>query len=359
MSAIRADTGAWPWETRGVRILPVLHGRLEFARAVRAHLEVFQPDEVVVEIPGVLERSWFSALDQLPRRVSALRIELERDTVRWMLVEPSDACVEAGRWARERSLALRAGDLLLPDYSPRRERLPDPATLGEVGYAAYVRAWLDHAPEEGDQDDALREQSLAAAALDASGEGRRVALVVGLAHLSRVLELVDEGASAQPLARQLKPGVAVVPVHPESLAEVGSEMPFVQAAWERARAGVEPVCAYEAPGRKGTAEGRVVRFPGGDEGREAREEAGPKPEDPELVDELRAKEQGEDPLFRPRILFRLVEQAERLARQTSGSVSVATTPSTAPSVGPESGEKVKVTWQFDYSASPSRTLVLR
>jgi hypothetical protein len=182
-----------------------------------------------------------------------------------------------------------------------------------------VRAWLDHAPEEGDQDDALREQSLAAAALDASGEGRRVALVVGLAHLSRVLELVDEGASAQPLARQLKPGVAVVPVHPESLAEVGSEMPFVQAAWERARAGVEPVCAYEAPGRKGTAEGRVVRFPGGDEGREAREEAGPKPEDPELVDELRAKEQGEDPLFRPRILYRLVEQAERLARQTSGS----------------------------------------
>lgn len=305
------DTASWPWEHERVRILPVLHGRLEFARAVLAHLEVFDPEVVVVEVPRLVASPWLDAVRRLPA-IHALRIDVERES-RWLVVEPTDAAVEAARWCLAKGRPVVAADLFVSDYPERREPFPDPAVVLALGYAHYVEKCADAPAFAAAPADPLRERALAAAALEASARGSRVAVVCGLAHARSVLREVRTGC-ATPLFRERTPQVSVVPVDAASLGEVLSEMPFVAACWERARE-TRPPCAYESPAGKDRPRARVLSFPGTPAGRRDETPA----IDRDLEIEERDKRRGDDLLSRPRLLYRLVQHAERFARETSGT----------------------------------------
>lgn len=306
------DTASWPWEHERVRILPVLHGRLEFARAVLAHLDAIDPQVVVVEVPRLVGSPWLDAVRRLPA-IHALRIDIDRET-RWLVVEPTDAAVEAARWCEARGRQVVAADLLVSDYPDRRELFPDPAVMLSLGYARYVEKCTE-APtgSVAAAADPLRERALAAAALEASARGARVAVVCGLAHARSILEEVRRGC-ATPLFREPSPQVGVVPVESASLGEVLAEMPFIAACWERARTAGTP-CAYESPAGKVRPRARVLSFPGTPA--RARDETPAVDRDLEI--EERDKNRGDDLLARPRLLYRLVQHAERFARETSGS----------------------------------------
>lgn len=305
------DLDAWPWDVGRVRLLPVLHGRLEFARAVRAHLDATSPTSVVVEIPREVEDEWLAAVHALPT-IGALAIEIGA-SARYLLVEPCDPSVEAARWALERGGAVVAGDLLVPEYRRHDEPHPDPAALPEAGYGAYVRACLDTARYPRDEHDERRELAVAEAA--SSAEGERVVVVLGLAHVAGVAQALREGA-ARPLARPVRPRTSFHPLDADSLVEVLVEPPFVQAAWERARSGELP-CVLD-PSEDDAPSGEVLSFPGS--GRvESSDGAGTHEEDAETVRELEALRRGDDPVARARLVYRLVQQAEHRARSTSGT----------------------------------------
>lgn len=306
------DLHDWPWEHDGVRVLPVLHGRLEFARAVRAQLDAFDPGAVVIEIPKPLAEPWKRAVGKLPV-IQVVRADLGPDERRWLMVEPTDAAVEATRWALAREVPLHCGDLLVPAYRAHRDPVPDPAVIPEIGYAPFVRAALS-VPQRARQDDVdgKREQALAATALAARSSTARVVLVCGLMHLRGVFSALRDGA-ATPLFRMPSVESAVLPLAPDGLVEVLSEVPFVQAAWERARAGELPCpfCSPDPPKRPAT----VLSFPGT---RAASSE--PTVEEWELFFEERALGRDDDLLARPRLLYRLVDHTVQYQRTVGGGV---------------------------------------
>lgn len=305
---------AWPFERRGVRVLPVLHGTLEFARAVRAHVAGWRPDRIVVEIPAPVGEAWLRAVADLPR-LRVVRVEeldgAGRGQVSWLPVEPADPLVEAARCAAERGIPVECADAWSPGYPALREAWPDPAAIPVVGYARWVREVLPLAAARGGADaDRLRERSLAAAARQAADRGERVLLVTGLAHLPGLLAVLDD-PPVSPLLPRARVGVAVVPLHPDSPVETWREPPFLAAAWERARAGELP-CRYVPP--EDPREAIVLAFPGARI--PPRRPAG---QDPDDAEEREAAGRGEDLLARPRLLYRLVAQAARFARETSGT----------------------------------------
>jgi hypothetical protein len=318
LSPPRWDEAGWPWQVGTVRLLPVLHGRLECARAVRAHLDAFDPERVVLELPRALADPWGRAVAQLPR-LRAIRIE-DAGRVLWLIPEPCDPAVEATRWATERGREWLSGDLAVPRYGEHRDLLPDVAALPEIGYRAFVQRVLARAVFRRDPADDARERTLAATAARAAEGGRRVAVVLGLAHVAGVAASLARGAPAA-LARPAAPIAGVLPLDPESLAEVLLEPPFVQRAWERARAGDEPA-VFAPPGRSRAA-GALLHFPGSEQvsaAETAASGAGAAPqEDAECADERAAAARGEDLLARPRLFYRLVQQAARQTRERGGS----------------------------------------
>ena len=315
MTAPRWDTSSWPWQVGTIRLLPVLHGRLECARAVRAHLDAFDPGCVVIELPRALADPWRRAVAALPV-LQTIRIEVA-GRVSWLIPEPCDPAVEATRWASAHGREWLCGDLAVPGYGAHRDLLPDAAVLPEIGYRAYVERVLGRAVLRRDAADDARERALAVSAARAARGGRRVAVVLGLAHLAGVSAALARGATDQ-LVRPVALVAGVMPLDPDSLVEVLGEPPFVQLAWERARTGAEPA-VFPPPGRPRHA-GTLLRFPdpaGGPAADPAADPAAARP-DPELAEEHAAHARGEDLLARPRLFYRLVQQAARHAREAGG-----------------------------------------
>lgn len=312
MNRARFGVDGWPWQRGSIRLLPALHDRLEFARAVRAHLDAFDPEEVVVEIPRPAGEAWLRAVAALPEW-RAVRLE-QAGRVSWIVPAPADPLVEAARWALERGRPVTAGDAAVGRYGAHRDPLPDPAVLPEVGYRAFVERLVDAGAFPRDARDEVRACALADAARRAAKGGRRVALVIGLAHLEGVLAALERGGAPPlvPLARPAPLVAGVLPLDPDSLAEVLGDPPFVQLAWERARRGEPPAC-FERPGRRAEP-AAVLRFPNPASAPPAPPALPAAAREIEEEEERGAAARGEDLLARPRLIYRLVQQAARHAR---------------------------------------------
>ena len=88
---------------KGVRLVPILHGRIEFALEVRRHFETFCPDCVAVEYPNTLMAPILRGIRRLPL-LSTVYYREKDGTLIYLLIEPTDAQVEAVRLALENDL---------------------------------------------------------------------------------------------------------------------------------------------------------------------------------------------------------------------------------------------------------------
>ena len=225
----------FPYVHDGIHVLPVLHGSLELADAVREAFERLAPDGVVVELPSSLERSWRRGIERLPA-ISVLLYENSQAQTIYLPIHPADPCVEASRLAAERGATLVCGDLDVDGYADYRDAVPDPYAVLRLGLARFY-ASFHGARRRRDLDDDRREASLAFHAQKLRADGRvRVLLVCGMHHAAGVAEQLAR-AQAEPLTRPERRNVRLVHLHPESLGEVLSEIPFVVAVHEARRAG--------------------------------------------------------------------------------------------------------------------------
>ena len=302
------DPSASPLIARGRLLLfPVVHYRMEFASAVRRELLARRPAAVAVELPDTLEQPFMKAVARLPR-LSVLLYPIKGERV-YLPVEATDPIVEAVRTGAEIGARLAFVEPDLGTEPSYRSLHPDPYAAARIGLAAYVAACRERLPRLSFED--LRRAAGIAHALSRllrETEGEVVA-VIGLPLLEAVLEALAR-PQARPLSLPHREGVSVMHLHPESLAEVLTEMPFLQAVYERRRGGLPPE-PPPAP-RRVTRDYGPFRVVGGAGAEEVRTASA-------AVDRVARRVGAADaPLDRQRVLLRLFAEAERRYREATG-----------------------------------------
>lgn len=210
---------------------PVAPGRVEFTIALRRLLLERRPQIVAVELPGFLESAYFRAVARLPEISVILYMEEngEDDRAIYVPVEPADPFTEAIRTAGE----IGAQVILLEPDSNERPHLPDqyPDTyaINRIGIEKYIesyRLWPQTRTEEVSAHAAGMAWKLQGADPEAS-----IVAVVSLNLLDPLLDAMEAPQDA-PAPRRKNPEVRLLNPHPECLAEITVEYPYLQERYE-------------------------------------------------------------------------------------------------------------------------------
>ncbi len=236
--------------TRGhVTYLPVAPGRMEFAVAVRRRILRERPDVVAVELPMSLERHYLAAVDQLPE-ISVLVYpdddDEDGDDSRgvYVPIEPCDPFTEAVRTAKETGAEIV---FVEPDLGERphiAEAYPDPYALRRMPFEKYVEAYRVYPAAR--SEEIVAHASGIAWRLQGTNPERSVLAVVSLNLLDPILDAMETPQDA-PAGRRTTRQVDLVNAHPDCLAEITIEYPYLQERYERYRNILGPDELIERP----------------------------------------------------------------------------------------------------------------
>jgi hypothetical protein len=222
------------FEWRNIRLVPILHNRVEFALEVRDQVASFKPEIVAVEYPSTIGEKVLEGVKRLPL-LSVVYYEEDNHTFIYLPLEPTDGLVEAVRLALSKNLPIYFIDRDTEGYPIERAPMPDPYSIRRIGYWKYCRSYLKAYPEglPGRQD-RLRERTMAYHLQQLEGEGKRVLFVGGLAHLTGLLSSLDT-PQVEVIGRRSREGVMLAHLHKDSSREIMTEMPFFVALYEQFR----------------------------------------------------------------------------------------------------------------------------
>jgi len=213
--------------------LPVVPGRLEFAIEVRQAILRERPQVVALELPVTLQQQYMRAVARLPEMsVIVYPDETEEDRAIYVPVEPADPFVEAIRTANQTGADVVFAD---PDSGERphlKDAYPDPYAIRHIGFDKYVEAYRVYPQER--SDEIARHADGIAWKLQGCDPLARVLVVVSLNLLDPVLDSMEE-PQAQPMSRLRREDVRVLNPHPECLAEITVEYPYLQYRYEQFR----------------------------------------------------------------------------------------------------------------------------
>lgn len=215
-----------------ITLLPVFHGRLEFAEHVRRELLARPPRVIAVELPHTWREPVLQAVNRLP--YLSLILAGEEPEHRFLSIEPTDPLVEAVRTGRELGLPVEFIDLDVDRYPEHREPLPDSYALRRLGYERLMETVLATSAFPSGPLDIRRETMMAHALQQLAAGGRVVTAVIGAAHLHGVLEKLRT-PQPRPLARTKARALKLCNWSEKSSREFMTEPPFLAAAYERAR----------------------------------------------------------------------------------------------------------------------------
>jgi hypothetical protein len=216
---------------------PVAPGRVEFSVALRRLLLERKPKLVAVELPGFLARSYKQALARLPEMSVVLYMEENGDEDRavYVPVEPADPFTEALRTAEE----IGAETIFLePDTNDRPhlpDHYPDTYSIARIGVDQYVgayRVWRQPRTEE-----VMTHASAMAWKLQGADPDADIVVVVSLNLLDALLEAMEEPQEPPASRRRRTSDVRLVNPHPDCLAEITIEYPYLQERYEFFRLG--------------------------------------------------------------------------------------------------------------------------
>ncbi len=239
MEDLFSDPGSL--ERGRVRYLPVAPGRLEFAVEVRKAILSERPRVVAVELPVTLEQAYLKAVARLPE-ITVIVYPDEKDEERgvYVPVEPADPFTEAVRSALEIGSEVLFVDPDLGERPHVPDQLPDPYSLRHIGLDKYVEAYRVY-PQP--RSDAISEHASGIAwKLQGTNPFDKVLVVLSLNLLDPVLDAMEE-PQEEPRRRRRRDAELLNP-HPDCLAEITTEYPYLQHIYEESRgrpAEVEPV----------------------------------------------------------------------------------------------------------------------
>jgi hypothetical protein len=283
-----------PLRWKNIEVVPLVHGRVAFAVAVRERMLSKRHAALAVELPPSLRARVLEGLEHLPtihavvyrewtrepfegrewslereRREESEDVSATTDVHSWYVpIDPCDAIVEALRIARGERVPIHFVDAEVEEFAGRRFVMPDPHALLTIGVDAYYQAALpairrEHPPTP---EDHLREKHMAARLIelsrtveesartrsdaargDSGNSAGDVLFLCGMAHWERIREHLERGtaalhrgvAGAKGASGPDPEDVALVPVHHASLFHLLGEIPFVTWAWERHRGSID------------------------------------------------------------------------------------------------------------------------
>jgi hypothetical protein len=212
---------------------PVVPGKLEFAIEVRRAILRERPRVVAVELPTTLRDAYMRAVSRLPEiSVIFYNDEREEDRAVYVPVEPADPFTEAIRSGLEIGAEIVFAD---PDVGERPhlpDEYPDSYALRHIALEKYVEAYRIY-PQPRSEAIAAHADGIAWK-LQGCDPLASVMVVISLNLLDPVLEAMER-PQAQPMARMRREGVQVLNPHPECLAEITIEYPYVQDRYEQFR----------------------------------------------------------------------------------------------------------------------------
>lgn len=219
---------------KNIRFVPILHNRMEFAVEVRAQFQEFMPDCVAVEYPATLKEKILQGVDRLPL-LSVIYYEEEYGDYVYLILEPTDGQVEAIRLAKEHGIDVHFIDRDTENYPSFPSAMPDPYAVKRTSHFLYCQSFFriarDRVPAP---EDILREKTMAYNLQKLSRSAERVLFVGGLYHAPGVLEHL-ESPQTEVIGRRRREAVSIAHLHEESSRELLTEMPYLAAAYEKAR----------------------------------------------------------------------------------------------------------------------------
>ena len=214
--------------------VPVVSGRMEFAEEVRKTILTERPQVVAVELPATLESSFLRAVERLPE-LSIILYSAKADETVYVPVEITDPFIEAIRSAQEIGAEVFFVDPDVGDRPHLSDHYPDSYAVRRLGYASYVERYRIH--PQPSSFELQRHAGGIAWKLQSCDPLAEVLVVISLNLLDPVLDAMQQ-PQAEPLARVRREGVQVLNLHPECLAEILVEFPFVQSVYEARRYGL-------------------------------------------------------------------------------------------------------------------------
>jgi hypothetical protein len=229
--SLEAEIKSGSLERGRFHYFPVVPGRLEFAIELRRLLLAERPPIVAVELPEFLAPSYRRALARLPEMSVILYVHEseEEDRAVYVPVEPADPFTEALRTAEE----IGAEVIFLEPDSAERPHLPDVypdsysvRRLGLDPYIEAYRVWPQTRTEE-----VAAHASAMAWKLQGADPLARVVVVVSLNLLDPLLDAM-ESPQDPPGRRPSQFDVRLLNPHPECLAEITVEYPYLHERYE-------------------------------------------------------------------------------------------------------------------------------
>ncbi len=225
-------------EWQNVRLVPILHNRMEFATEVRRQFEEFRPDHVAIEYPTTLKEKILQGIKRLPY-LSVVHYEESDGTFIYLLLEPTDGQIEASRLALENSIPIHFIDRDTEGYPLDLSPMPDPYAATKIGHFLFCQAYLrKHRDDPRSLEDRLREKTMAFHLQQLSRRGERILFVGGLYHLPGLIEVLAQ-PQTEVIGRRLRKGVGLAHLHRDSSREIMSEMPFLAAQYEKSRSSTD------------------------------------------------------------------------------------------------------------------------
>jgi hypothetical protein len=229
------------------RYFPVVPGRVEFAAALRKLLLADKPPIIAVELPGFLSDFYQRALDRLPQMSVILYIPDTNDDdnpALYVPVEPADPFTEALRTAQE----LGSEILFLEPDSADRPHLPDtyPDTYAvrRIGLEKYIEAY--RVWPQSRNDDVNAHANAMAWKLQGADPSANVLVVVSLNLLDPLLDAME--SPQEPPPRHPKHfDIQLLNPHPECLAEITVEYPYLQERYEFSRLDTDDADRLDRP----------------------------------------------------------------------------------------------------------------
>ena len=234
--------GSLDWDAKGgglirgrYRYFPVVPGRVEFAIALRRLLLEKMPTLVAVELPEFLAPQYRRALQRLPEMSVILyrpQDEDEEDRAVYVPVEPADPFTEALRTAEE----IGAQVIFLEPETQERPHIhdacPDTYAVQRLGIEKYVEAYRVYPQER--TDEITEHASAMAWKLQGAHPEANIVVVVSLNLLDPLLDAMEVPQEAPERRRvsALPLDVKLVNPHPDSLAEITIEYPYLQERYE-------------------------------------------------------------------------------------------------------------------------------
>jgi len=228
----------------GIRVLPIVHERLEITALVRSTLEQVDPAAVAVELPTTLHAETLQAVRRLPSISLLISQESDEEALAWV-VAPGDPLVEAIRWALEGQRPILFIDPDLPYEERHLDPVPDPYSMWHLRSRRYLDLLREQYRESPTTaSDARRESGMAfylAQARQELPDGEILAFI-GAAHVDGVVESLQK-PQAHPFARVRRSHTELRHLDPKSLTGVLPDAPLAHAVWERVRSGELPASA--------------------------------------------------------------------------------------------------------------------